>query len=220
MVASSSNWATQTAFHAVSPGCRMKRPSSFSMLLWVDAVGGFLVCGGDRIVVGQAVPAAGVDVPIQADLSRRHLTIHRDGGGYVAASAARTRIDNKEVEGADNLRDGSIIEMNDRVRLEFRCPHPLSATARLNLVSHHRTQPAVDGIILMADTLILGPSSNCHITSRHFGSDVVLFRRGQQWFCRTDGDFKVNGDVFRSEAPIGPGATVTGGDFSFTLENA
>lgn len=197
----------------------MKHPSNSSMLLWVDAVGGFLVCGGDRIVVGQAVPAAGVDVPIQADVSRRHLTIHRDEEGYVAASAAETRIDNKAIDGAEILRDGAIIELNARVRIEFRCPHPLSKTARLNLISHHRTQPAVDGIILMADTLVLGPSTNCHIASRHLRSDVVLFRRGKQWFCRTDGDLQVNGDVFSTEAPIGPGSTVTGGDFSFTLEN-
>jgi hypothetical protein len=198
----------------------MMRQAGSSLLLWVDAVGGFLVCGGDRIVIGQAVPAAGVDVPIQADVSRRHLTIHRDQEGYVAAAVARTEIDGHPVQGAANLRDGSIIQLSSYVRLQFRQPHPLSATARLNLVSHHRTQPAVDGIILMADTLILGPTANCHIVSRHLAREVVLFRQDQQWTCRTEGEMEVNGDTCRIEAQIGPGSTVNGRDFSFTLESA
>jgi hypothetical protein len=220
MVAGSSNWTSHTAFHMAPPGYWMMREPGSSLLLWVDAVGGFLVCGGDRIVLGQAVPSAGVDVPIQADVSRRHLTIHRDEEGYVAAAAARTEVDGQQVHGAANLRDGSIIQLSSRVRLQFRQPHPLSATARLNLVSHHRTQPAVDGIILMADTLILGPSANCHIVSRHLAQEVVLFRRDQQWTCRTEGEIEVNGDKWHTEAQIGPGSTVIGRDFSFTLESA
>ncbi|NIL96364.1 MAG: hypothetical protein GTO53_03195 [Planctomycetales bacterium] len=198
----------------------MSRTGDARLLLWVDAVGGFLICSGRRVLVGQAVPVAGVDVPIQADVSRRHLTIHRDQEGYVAAAAERTVIDGRLVQGAANLRDGALIELGGHTRLQFRQPHPLSATARLNLVSHHRTQPAVDGIILMADTLILGPTADCHILARQLSGQVVLFRQNRQWRCRTEGEITVNGDKFQAEASMGPGCRVEGRDFSLTLEIA
>src|SRR5438093_1143339 len=47
-----------------------KRAARF--MLWIDAVGGYLVCLGDEIVIGQAAPGTKVDVPIQADISRKH----------------------------------------------------------------------------------------------------------------------------------------------------
>ena len=52
-------------------------------LLWVDAVGGFLVCRSDKVVLGQAVPGSSADVPLLADLSRQQATIRRDSGGYL-----------------------------------------------------------------------------------------------------------------------------------------
>ncbi|NIP87328.1 MAG: hypothetical protein GTO03_17945, partial [Planctomycetales bacterium] len=131
--------------HPVLGGQGMAFPAGYRLLLWVDAVGGFLVCGGDRIILGQALPTPGVDVPLQADISRRHLTIRRDPEGYVAVPLAETRIDHHKLPSAANLRDGALIQLSSHVQLNFRQPHPLSATARLDLVSHHRTQPAVDG---------------------------------------------------------------------------
>src|SRR5438105_15843073 len=43
-------------------------------LLWVDGVGGFLVCLGNRVTLGQATPDAYVDIPLFADVSRVHAT--------------------------------------------------------------------------------------------------------------------------------------------------
>ena len=52
-------------------------------LLWVDAVGGYLVCLDDRIVLGRAGPDSPADVPLMGDLSRNHATLIRNGEGYV-----------------------------------------------------------------------------------------------------------------------------------------
>jgi hypothetical protein len=49
-------------------------------LLWVDAVGGFLVCLDDVISIGQPSPSESLALPILADLSRRHAIIRRDAG--------------------------------------------------------------------------------------------------------------------------------------------
>ena len=52
-------------------------------LLWVDAVGGFLVCLDDQVVLGQPSPGGAIALPILADLSRRHAVIRREAGAYV-----------------------------------------------------------------------------------------------------------------------------------------
>jgi hypothetical protein len=190
------------------------------MLLWVDAVGGFLVCDSERILVGQAVPASGVDVAIQGDISRRHLTIHRDGEGYVVAATSRTLVDGREVSGAVALRDGAIIRIGSAVQMRFRQPHPLSASALLTITSHHRTQPAVDGVILMAGTVVLGPAPSCHLQCRDFSQDVILFHREKQWFCRCEGGLEIDGVPYSLEGPVAAGARVAGKDFSLSLESA
>src|SRR5205823_6319924 len=44
-------------------------------LLWIDGIGGFLVCLGNRVMVGQATAEAGVEIPLYADVSRIHATL-------------------------------------------------------------------------------------------------------------------------------------------------
>ena len=47
-------------------------------LLWVDAVGGYLVCLDDRVLLGRAGPDSHADVPLMGDLSRNHATLLRN----------------------------------------------------------------------------------------------------------------------------------------------
>ena len=65
------------------------------LLLWVDAVGGFFVCQGSEIRIGQAVPDSNVDVPMLADLSRHHATIRRDEEGYTIEPVRDVRLNHQ-----------------------------------------------------------------------------------------------------------------------------
>ena len=114
-------------------------------LLWIDGVGGYLVCLSDEVVLGQATPNNPIAIPIQADLSRQHAKICRQGDGYVIEPLHATWVNGQLVRGKTLLSDGDEIEMAGTVRLRFRQPHALSASARLDFVSHHRTQPKADG---------------------------------------------------------------------------
>jgi hypothetical protein len=111
------------------------------LLLWVDAVGGFYVCSGSEVRLGQAVPDSTIEVPILADLSRHHATIRRDDEGYTIEPLRDVRLDHVQIDKVSWLQDGSLIELGPALRMRFRRPHPLSATARLDFLSHHRTQP-------------------------------------------------------------------------------
>src|SRR6185437_5329446 len=137
-------------------------------LLWVDGVAGYLVCTGTRVTFGQAVLEGGpVDVPLFADVSRVHADISRDGEGYLVESGKAAPVNGREVtrtvlvNGKDVGR--SVLAPGDRVTLGSACqflfPRPVtvSATARLELTSGHRLMLPVEGVLLMANEVILGP---------------------------------------------------------------
>lgn len=189
-------------------------------LLWVDAVGGFLVCTGDSVVLGQPVPGSDVDIPLRGDLSRRHAVIHRDGEGYLIEPVRSVRINGKSIDKHTSLSDGDMLTIGDSVQLRFRRPHPLSQTARLEYASFHRTQPATDGILLMADSCILGPGSASHIVCPRWTQDVVLYRQGGSFGCRCASGVKIDGAEHRQRGPVTLRSQVSGQDFSFSLEPA
>jgi hypothetical protein len=188
-------------------------------LLWVDAVGGFLVCLDDEIAIGQPSASESLAVPVLADLSRRHAVIRRDSGAYVIEPLQRTLVDGREINGPFVLADNQLIQLGDNVRIRFRRPHALSMTARLNFESHHKTQPSADGVLLMADSCVLGPNRHCHVLCKDWQRDVVVYRQDEQVFCRADEALTIDGVAATSGNAIQPGARVEGESFSFAWES-
>ena len=186
-------------------------------LLWVDAVGGYLVCLDDQVVLGRAGTDAVADVPLLGDLSRQHATISRDGEGYVIRSIKPTFVNGKSVTTAP-LRDGDVIRLGSTVELEFRQPSPVSLTARLRVVSRHRLPLSVDGVILMAETCIVGDSKQAHVTATGLENPVVLYRQGAGLWCRASGGFEVDGRSCAARAPLTLQSSVLGEGYSFSLE--
>jgi len=188
-------------------------------MLWVDAVGGYLVCLADQVTLGQPIHGRGVDVPILGDLSGRHARIVRDGESYLLEAIRDARVDGRSVERFAPLREGSRIELGSAVKLVFRRPHPLSATARLEFASRHRTQPTADAVLLMADSCILGPNARNHVVCRRWPQDVLLFREGDAMYCRTQGEFRIDGHTHHDCGPVGPNCRIEGEGFSMNLES-
>ncbi len=202
-------------------GARIPEPARQGprFMLWIDAVGAYLVCLGDEITVGQAHPNAQVDVPIQADISRRHIKLRRQGEGYVIEPLGpNVTLADKPLTGPALLSDGDEIGLNGAVRLRFRKPHVLSASARLEMVSQHRTHPFADGVLLMAESCVLGPKWQNHVVCRDWGGDVVLYRQDDRIFCRAMESIEIDGKLHDGRGPVRPGSQVLGTDFSMTLE--
>jgi len=192
-------------------------------MLWVDAVGGFWVCTGDEIVLGQPVRGQEVDVPILGDISSRHARIRRDEEGYLIEAIREVYVDNRQVKGTTSLVDGNRIALGriasgTGVRLVFRRPHPLSATARLDFVSHHRTQPSADAVLLMADACILGPTPTCHVVCRDWKQEVVLYRQDRELCCRTGGRVEIDGVPRHGRGSLTQNSRLQGEGFSLSLE--
>jgi hypothetical protein len=187
-------------------------------LLWVDAIGGYLVCLDDRILLGRAGSDSHADIPLMGDLSRNHATLLRNGEGYLLEAHHPSFINGKPVVNQAVLRDGDVIRLGLTVELEFRQPSPVSATARLSIVSRHRLPLAVDGVILMAETCIVGSEKQAHIPARTIENSVVLYRQAGTLWCRASGAFDVDGRTCASRAPLTLQSSVLGDGFSFSLE--
>ncbi|MCC6492250.1 MAG: FHA domain-containing protein [Pirellulales bacterium] len=195
-----------------------ERNAGQRIVAWIDEVGGFLICTGDEVVIGQPSGEGGVDVPILGDLSRRHAVIRRDREAYVLTPLHRTSVDGRPITEPTVLRDKSTIRLGDGVELRFRKPHALSSTAVLEIASRHRTDPAVDGIILMSESCILGPQSHSHIRCREWTGDLVLFRRGDHLMCRTQAPLEIDGQTCVGQASVAPNCRIECDEFALSLE--
>jgi tetratricopeptide (TPR) repeat protein len=187
-------------------------------LLWADTIGGFLVCLGSHVVLGRATPGNEADVPLLGDLSRRHASIVRTGDSYVVRAHHDCYINGRRVADEAPLRHGDVLRLGPSVELEFHQPSPVSATARLALVSRHRLPLAVDGILLMGETCILGPSSQAHVLAPSLTQPVVLYRQGEALWCRAPGEFEVDGRACAGRCQLTRRSSVLGDGYSFSLE--
>jgi hypothetical protein len=86
------------------------------------------------------------------------------------------------------------------------------------MVSGHRLPLAVDGVLLMADTLVLGPGSHVHVSMPDLQQPIVLFRSKEGLGVRYAGPLSVDGQRCRERGLLGPNSTVAGEDFAFAVE--
>lgn len=189
-----------------------------SFLVWVDGVGGYLVCTKPVCTVGQAIEGTTISIPLQADLRKRHARIEIIAGQHLVQPLGYVTLDDVEKESAFVLKDGQVLGLGNGVRLKYAQSHPLSKSSRLDFVSRHRTQPWSDGVILAAKSIILGPNRNNHIFCPRWRSDLIFFQRGDRWFCRRRQPFFVDGQPVENESEIQFDSHITGEDFSLTLE--
>ncbi len=188
------------------------------LMLWIDAVGGYLVCLNDEVLIGQGTPGSPADIAIQADISRKHAKISRVSGGYLLEPLHGTvAVSGRAATQPVLLSDGDEIQLA-AVKMRFRKPHVLSSSARLEIMSDHRTQPHADAIILMAESCVLGPKWQNHIVCRDWTSDVVLYCNSGQLYCRAAKPIEIDGQNYDRSGPLRPGSHVIGADFSFTIE--
>jgi hypothetical protein len=185
--------------------------------LWIDGVGGYLVCLGNRLTFGQAMPGAPVDVPLVADVSRLHATLTRDAEGYVLEAVRPIQVNGKTVS-RSLLQSGDRFTLGPTCQFLFRLPVPGSTTARVDLASGHRLPTSVDGVLLMAETLVLGSGPQSHIVVPDLKQPVVLFRQRDTLGVRHPGEFTINGQAGKGRALLPPLANVQGPDIAFAVE--
>ena len=186
-------------------------------LLWIDGVGGFLVCLSPRVLLGHAALGSDVGVPILADISRQHAWVQRDPEGCFLEALRAVRINQLPVT-KSLLRSGDQITLGKSCQLIFTQAVPVSASARLDLVSGHRFGRALQGVLLMAETLVLGPGSATHVQIPDLPQSMILFRQGKGLAVRYPGKLRANGETCTERCSFAPGAKVVVEDVALSLE--
>ena len=186
--------------------------------LWIDGVGAWLVCLGSRISIGQATPDAGpVDVPLFADVSRIHASMTRDEESYCLETNRDVFVNDKPVSKVV-LRTGDRLTIASCPML-FEQPVPGCLSARLTLGGARRLPMAVDGVLLMADMLVMGPGEKVHIAVPEMTQPLYLFRQKDRLGVRWAGEFIVEGQKEKDRALLPAQGTISSEQFTFAIES-
>jgi len=192
------------------------------LLLWMDGVGGYLLCLRPRLTIGQAGGASSKpqpDLAILADISRHHATLERGGEGYVLEAVRKTALNGQPAEKVF-LHSDDRLTLGPACQLLFTQPVPISASARLDLVSGQRWLHPVQAALLMAETLVFGPGPQAHVVVEELTKPVVLFRTPAGLAVRYGGNVSVNGRARKERSPVAPGDKIAVDALSFAVENA
>ena len=71
-------------------------------------------------------------------------------------------------------------------------PSQLSDTAVLSLNAPYRFDQHVDGVVLVRETVLVGPDSDCHLRCREASDRAILQLKDNQWYAKAEllGDFQ------------------------------
>jgi hypothetical protein len=173
--------------------------------LWVDGSGGYLLLTGNSWSVGGLNQRMNADVCVRADWASLTGHIERAGNDYFWRGRAST---------AERIliRSGQVLPIPGSASIILRQPSPLCDSAVLQLKPPHRFDQHVDGVVLVNETLLVGPTIDCHIRCRESSDRAVIARRGDKWVAKAglSGDFE----------ELCPGRRMTLRTLAMTLEKA
>lgn len=172
---------------------------------WIDEVGGFLTVLKPEIRIGQAGDKRN-DVGIMADISSHHADVTRGESGLRLVAHAPTSVNGKEGT-SFLLRDRDQIMMRT-VQMTCYQPVPWSPTSRLVIGGRHRLPLAMDAVLMMGQTCILGPKADAHIPTDWECSVYVTWHRDSYW-VRCAEELTVDGQAVGTFAPLTPTSEVT-----------
>ncbi|MEY3458253.1 MAG: hypothetical protein RL215_1410 [Planctomycetota bacterium] len=181
-------------------------------LFWIDGVGTWLVICGRSMVLGGAVESSSADIRLMAPLSRRYAAFEQSGEGWMLRmldGGAPARV----------LVSGRSIDFAGRVSLEFRVPSVLSLSAVLRPEVPQRLVPYADGVVLLADRMLLGARRDAHICCPQLDEYLVFYADGGRLWCRSAAAFEVNGGVSSGAAGLVGGDVIAVGDFRVRIED-
>ena len=183
-------------------------------------MGAYQLCFEPHVRIGGS-SNSGADRPeiaLLSNLFRCHARILRSGEVWLLDPLGPTTIDGRSVARHTVLQHGNRVRLGDSVELLFRQPSVLSGTARIDIESGHQTQPAVDGVILFAETCVLGTGSDAHLPAPPGSDQVLLIRWPSGLWCKAAQGIQVQGVDCGTEIKCAAGSVYAGQGWCFRLE--
>ena len=180
-------------------------PPASRWRLWIDGCGGYLLLTGEQWTLGGLSHDSRVDIGVRADLPRLAGTIERNGGDYFWRGVQQS--DRREL-----IPSGQTLSVEGSARLTLHQPSALCESAVLTLNPPHRFDQHVDAVVLANETVLIGPSPDCHIRWRQSPDRAVLIRRDGQWLAKSG--------LAGESTPLAPGRRTMLRTLALTLEEA
>ncbi len=199
--------------------------------LWIDRCGGFALLSGDRLTVGGARPDSTTDIQVRTDWRRCEGTLVRRGGDYFWSAADGQAADGQTADDQTADRPGrgdrllisdSVFPISGSATLRLQQPCPLSRSAILSLDPPHRFDQHVDQVLLVDQTVLIGPSAGDHIRCTAVDTAAVLVIRDGRWQAKLKPGAATAGLSRRTNRPqpidLVPGHRVSIGELDMMLE--
>ncbi|QEF99985.1 hypothetical protein Mal15_40520 [Stieleria maiorica] len=195
--------------------------------LWIDRCGGFTLLTGDRLTVGGARLEGTTDVQVRSDWRRCEGTLVRRNGDYFWTAEEAQNISAQVSGGREStgtlLRSGSVFPITGSATLRLSQPSPLSRSAVLSLDPPHRFDQHVDHVLLVDQTVLIGPNPGDHISCTSVDTAAVLVFRDGQWRAKLKPAAAAGGPGQKTPSPmvdLVPGQRISLGDLDMMLEEA
>jgi hypothetical protein len=169
------------------------------------------------VTLGQALVEKAVDIALIADVSRHHASIQRDPEGYFLEALRKVQINGTATDKA-LLRNADRVTLGNSCQLQFWQPVPVSTSARLDMMSGHRFAEPVQAVLLMAETLVIGPETQSHVQVPDMTQNLILFRTKDGLAARWAGNLTIGGKTYQERGPLTAGESLTTEQISLTLE--
>ncbi len=191
------------------------------LFLSLDGVGGYLLLFKPRIQIGADANPAPIDVPVTAGLHKVHTEIARDAeGGYLIEpkEGAAVAVNGEPVTDRRALKAGDEVKLGASFRFRFDKPNPLSGTAVLTPLSHHRMAGHATGVVMVASNLLVGPAEDTHIPVPRALAGLIFYTTPDGLGVRADGAIRVQSVEFHTNAVLPVPCQVETDEYRFRIE--
>ena len=164
-------------------GCGSALPERF--LLQVDGVGCFLVVSNAAVTVGSVSSSRQCDVGLIAQANLPVAMIERLDDDYFVRSDGSVRVNGKTAT-SRLLAHGDRIELSPRCTMKYHLPNAASTSAMLDLTGVKLPRADVRKVILLDNTIVVGPGSAAHVRADELVKPIVLHLRNGCLHCADD----------------------------------
>ena len=149
-------------------------PNTF--LLHLDGTGSVLVTRNDSVTIGSQSRSRPVDVPIQGQVGLPTISIERMEEDYFFTSEQPLPVNGKPTT-STLLSSQDQIRIGRRGSMQFTLPNAASTSAMLDFAGVRLSAGNARRVILMDDSLVIGPQPSAHIQSLSLERAMVLHWR-------------------------------------------
>jgi hypothetical protein len=192
------------------------------LTLWIDGVGGYGIWDRNSIEIGRSIESQ-EGLSIQGELASRSIRIERSAEDWMLYPIDSVFKNGERLTLPHLLQHNDRLKLGEQVELLFERGNSWSSTAKLRIISRHRWSETMDGVLLLGQTCLLGPTPQANIQCREWRQNIVLFRKDTEWMIReanvSAATLLANlGQTMNAKAiPLVVGKRLESTDFSMTL---